>query len=112
MLAPLETRFEDLKASERLPSPSGVALEVMRLTQREDAGIPEICRALRADPALVGRLIKLANSVKTGTRRPVVAINDAVTRLGLFAVRQISLGFSLMAGTRTGKCAGMDYNAF
>lgn len=112
MLAPLETRFEDLKASERLPSPGGVALEIMRLTQREDAGIPEICRALRADPALVGRLIKLANSVKTGTRRPVVAINDAVTRLGLFAVRQISLGFSLMAGTRTGKCAGMDYNAF
>ena len=112
MMTPLETRLEDLKASERLPSPGGVALEVMRLTQREDVGVPEICRALSPDPALVGRIIKLANSVKTGSRRPVVAIADAVVRLGLFAVRQVALGFSLMAGNRTGKCPGMDYQAY
>ncbi len=107
-----KTRFEELKASGLLPSPKGVALAVMRLAQDESTTNAQIARAVKADPALSGRIVKAANSVQFGLRRPVAAIPDAIVVLGLSTVRQLSLGFSLVAEYRSGRCAGFDYDAF
>jgi two-component system cell cycle response regulator len=54
--------FEELKTLGSLPSPSGVALEVMRLTQRADVSIEDIAKPVQADPALTGQLLKIVNS--------------------------------------------------
>lgn len=95
-----------------LPSPKGVALEIMRLTRRDDVTVLQIAQALSADPALSGRLIKTANSVSNGASRPVASIKDAVTVLGLATVRQLALGFSLLSNYGSGACAGFDYRGF
>jgi len=104
--------FEQWKASGALPSPSGVALEILRLTQSDSATIAQLAHALQADPALAGRLVKFANSALSSPARPTVAIPDAVKRLGFAVVRQLCLGFSVLHGSREGACVGFDYPRF
>ncbi len=106
------SRFEQLKASGALPTASGVALEILRLSQREDATVAQLVHLLQGDPALAGRLVKFANSTQAGAGRPVVAVGDAVKRLGFAVVRQLSLGFSVLDSNRGGHCAGFDYPRF
>jgi HD-like signal output (HDOD) protein len=105
-------RFEQLKAAGALPSPSGVALEILRLTQSDDTQVSQLAHVLRADPALASRLIKFANSAQAAGSRPTVSISDAVKRLGFAVVRQLCLGFSVLNGHRDGDCPGFDYNRY
>lgn len=102
-------RYEQIKATGDLPSPKGTALAIVRLTQKETTSISELSQAVRTDPAFVGRLIKAANGVQPIGRRPVVAIHDALTMLGIPAVRTLALGFSLLSGYRAGNCRNFDY---
>lgn len=103
------TKFEKLKASGNLPSPKGVALAIMRLTQKEDASMAELARIIKSDPAFVGRLIKAANSVNANPGRPVVSVQEALVVLGMPAVRNLALGFSLLSQYKHGACKGFDY---
>ena len=106
------SRFEQLKASGALPTASGVALEILRLSQSEEATVDQLVHVLHADPALAGRLVKFANSTQTSATRPVVSIADAVKLLGFAVVRQLCLGFSVLDAHRKGGCAGFDYPRF
>lgn len=106
------SRFEKIKASGSLPSPKGVALAIMRLTQKEDASMAELARIIKADPAFVGRLVKAANSVNANPGRPVVSVQEALVVLGMPAVRNLALGFSLLSQYKRGACKGFDYPAF
>ena len=103
--------FEELKAGGKLPSPTGVALSIFRLTQKPDVSLSEIGRAIQADPALSGKLIKYANQMKAGSRI-VASIPDALNLLGMAATRQIALGFSILNGSRKGECREFDYQRF
>jgi diguanylate cyclase (GGDEF)-like protein len=105
-------RFDELKATGKLPSPAGVALAVIELCRREGVGIDEIAHAVCADPALSGRVIKFANSAASGPRRPVVSVNDAIRMVGISTVRQLVLGFSLLGQYRSGACTAFDYGRF
>lgn len=105
-------RFDELKATGELPSPSGVALEVMRLTQAEDSSVQDLARVIQADPALAGRLLKFSNSPFVGPRRPIVAVSDAVVLVGMHVVRQLSLGLSILSENRCGRCTSFDYVGF
>jgi len=107
-----EFNFEELKATDRLPSPTGVALAILQLVEREDANIEELASLVQADPALSARLLRFANSPMIAPRRPIVAVKDAVTRIGMRGVRNLVLGLSLVGHYRTGQCDGFDYNRF
>lgn len=106
------SRFEQLKASGDLPSPKGVALAIMRLTRQEGVSMSDLAKLIRTDPAFAGRLLKAANGTIGYDRRPIVAIPDALTVLGLPAVRNMALGFSLLNNYRRGACEDFDYPAF
>lgn len=95
-----------------LPSPRGVALELMRLAQREDASVSDVTKIVRADPALVGRLIHAANCMNGGHGARTGMLHEAVLRIGFSAARQIALGFSLVNDYRSGHCAAFDYGNF
>ncbi len=102
-------QFEKLKVSGSLPSPRGVALAIMRLSQKENASMAELVRVIKPDPAFVGRLIKAANSVNANPGRPVVSVQEALVVLGMPAVRNLALSFSLLSQYRQGACKGFDY---
>ncbi|MFM2407318.1 MAG: hypothetical protein RL358_60 [Pseudomonadota bacterium] len=107
-----EARFTQLKVSGKLPSPKGVALQLIGLAQQENASHPEIVRLISTDPALSVRVIKAANVLLGSTSRPVTGINDAVTVLGLRALRQLVLGIVLILDHRHGPCKSFDYGHF
>jgi len=108
----LQSRFDALKASGQLPSPKGAALAVLKLTQQDNTTSAALARAVEADPALVARLIKLANSCQMPGARPILAVPDAIHILGINAVRGLALGSSLMADRHAVRCHGFDYDHF
>ena len=108
----LQSRFNALKASGQLPSPKGAALAVLKLTQQDSTTSAVLARAVEADPALVARLIKLANNCQMPGARPILAVPDAIQILGINAVRGLALGSSLMADRHAVRCNGFDYERF
>lgn len=101
-----------LKVSNRLPTPKGVALEVINLTQRDDVSNHDIVRLVGSDPALSARVIKAANVLLTNPSRPIATIADAVTVLGVHALRQLVLGIALIVDYRQGPCKQFNYPHF
>ena len=108
----LQDRFETLKASGFLPSPKGPALAVVQLTRQDDVSSVQLAHAIQADPALVARLLKLANACHGRGARPVLAIKDAISLLGMTSVRGLALGFSLMTDKQAFRCRVFNYPAF
>lgn len=103
--------IEQFRLNGQLPSPKGVALAIMALCRHEDCTTQDIARVVQSDPALSARLLRLANSA-SHAGRPVVAIPEAIQRLGLLAVRQVAVGFSLVDQYTKGSCAAFDYPRF
>jgi two-component system cell cycle response regulator len=108
----VNVKFEELKAKDHLPSPKGMALKIIQLTLKEDVTTHEIAHAIKTDPALSGRLIKMANVLMSYQTRPIVSITDAVMSLGLSIVRNMVLSLSLVEGGRDGACRKFDYQNF
>lgn len=105
-------RYAQLKAAGDLPSPRGVALAIIQLTQTPDVSLAQLGRVIKGDPAFVGRLIKAANGLVAESRRAIVSVQEALMVLGLPAVRTLALGFSLLSAYRKGACQGFDYPCF
>ena len=105
--------FNELKEVRTLPSPTGVALNVMRMCRSDNVSLNDLAAQIQADPVLAGRLIQLANLSKRAQARPIVAVSTEVLLLiGIQAVRQVALGVSLISSYQSGACGGFDYNQF
>jgi hypothetical protein len=102
--APLD-RLQEIRAMEDFPVPKGPAMALIRLTQRESTSLGVLAHALKADPVFSVRLIKVANGANGTEKPPVVSLRDAVSVLGVPAVRGLAMGFSLLSNHRSGKCA-------
>lgn len=103
--------IEQLQLSGGLPSPKGVALAIMQISRRDDATLEEISRLVQTDPVTSGRLLHMANAANLAAR-PIASVPDAIIRLGLAAVRQLAMGFSLVDQYRAGACKAFDYSRF
>ncbi len=104
--------YEKIKNSGKLPSPSGVALELMRLVDSEDSTLEQISATVESDPALSGRVIKLVNSSLYGTPRTIASVSTAVKLLGRNTVKNLALGLSLLAAHRKGVSTKFDFERF
>jgi diguanylate cyclase (GGDEF)-like protein len=109
MIDDAKQRFAALKAGGMLPSPKGVALAILELTQRNDANVKTLTHLVQTDPAMAGRILRYANAVHGGSLRRIASLSHAIVFLGLFRVRQIALGFSLVDQYRSGACTAFDY---
>lgn len=108
----VKTSFQELKATGKLPSPSGVGMAILRLTSKEDFSTDELTRLVQSDGALTGRLLKLANTARTAGVKAISTVEVATMRLGAMTVRNVALGFSLMGAHRKGLCQGFDYDNY
>lgn len=84
-------------ATEHLPTPPAVAMQVVREASNPDVTTTQISGILRQDPALCARVLKTINSAMYGMREQVSSLERAVLLLGLNAVRGIVLALSLPA---------------
>lgn len=105
--------FEEIKQTRSLPSPSGLALNIMRMCRNENVSLPDLARQIQTDPVLAGRLIKLANAGRAAMLRPIVAVSsEALLLVGLHAIRQVALSLSLIHSYHGGACSSFNYNGF
>jgi diguanylate cyclase (GGDEF)-like protein len=107
-----EKQLDELKLTGTLPSPTGVGLAILELTRGEDYAMGDVTRAIQSDPALTGRIIKIANSAGFAGSQGVSSVAQAAMRLGVRSVRNVALGFTLVSGNRGGSCPGFDYEAY
>lgn len=108
----IEFNLNELKAADRLPSPSGTALAIMQLVQQSDTTVQQVSQLVQTDPALSGRILRFANSAAFGARRPIADVQTAVMMMGMQAVRNFALTLSLIGNNNKGRCQGFDYEAY
>ncbi len=104
--------YETIKASQNLPSPTGVGLEIVRLAHDESSTFEDMARVVEKDPAISSRLLKLVNCPYAGLPRQIGSVERAVALLGTRTITGLALGFSLVSNHRQGLCRGFDYEEF
>jgi diguanylate cyclase (GGDEF)-like protein len=87
---------EAIAKSDRLPSMPAVAMEVLRLSEDENAGLDEYASVISRDPALAAKLLKLSNSALFSFGGEVTTLEKATLVLGMRTVQLMSLSFSLI----------------
>lgn len=98
-------------AADRLPTPDGVALAIMAAWSDDRTTVQQLARLVQTDPALSGRVLKLANSAAVAGR-PVVSVPEAIVRIGMQTVGQLAVAFSLIGKEHSDLCRGFDYQRF
>jgi HD-like signal output (HDOD) protein len=82
---------EDLQG---LPTIPKVGMRIIELASDPEVSIEDLTAAMRQDPSLAARVLKVANSPFYGTARRVDSLQLAVVILGLNEVRTIALGIT------------------
>jgi diguanylate cyclase (GGDEF)-like protein len=99
-----------LTHADNLPSLPAVAMEVLRLSQDEEATITDLANCIGRDPSLAAKLLKLANSSLFGLGQPITTLPRATMVLGMKTVKLMSLSFSLMGALpKRGSEGGFDF---
>ena len=99
-------------ANRSLPSPSSIAVELMRGLERRDLGMRDIAQIVRKDPALAARMIRIANSAMFAGFRPAVAIEDAVLRIGTGGLARLAIVISVIGRDKWVQARGFDPQRF
>lgn len=81
----------------RLPTPPGVALQIIEAASKPNCRPAEIVPLLSRDPVLCAKLLRAVNSCLYGLSKPVGSLERAVVILGLNPLRSLALGLSIPA---------------
>jgi len=104
--------FQRLKASNRLPSPPGVALKILELARSDDTSLDDLARTISSDPALASRMLKFVNSPSAGFGRQIGTLDEAVNQIGLRGVQLMALSFSLVSSGRVEASSSFNFDIF
>lgn len=91
------TRDQILDHARALPAAPRVMAELCELLQDINTDLDQIALAIRADPALAARVIRISNSVVYGGEWQVASIDEAVNRVGFEEVLRL-VGTASVAG--------------
>lgn len=73
----------------KAPALPVVAIDLMELSQKSEAGVGEVVAYIEQDPMIAVRVLRLAQSPAFATRVACRSIADAVHRLGLVTLRDL-----------------------
>jgi len=83
---------EVLRRIDELPAPPAVAARVLSLALEDGADFHDLARLIESDQSLTLKVLRQANSLVYGLRGKVASLEQALTVLGLAALRQVVLG--------------------
>jgi HD-like signal output (HDOD) protein len=78
-----------------IPGMPDIAMRVQKAVSDADTGTADIARIIQVDPALTTRIIRAANSAAFGGAQETTNCQDAVTRLGTTATRELVSSFAM-----------------
>ncbi len=106
MLEEIEKRLEMCSS---LPSLPAAATRILELARDANAGLNEIAEAVKMDPALAAKVLRMANSPLYARRRKCESFQQALVLLGLNATVTLALTFSLADDMKGKEGRGLDY---
>jgi putative nucleotidyltransferase with HDIG domain len=89
-----------LKSITNLPSPPAVLSKIVEITADPQVSASQLEEALRLDPAISSKVLKLANSAYIGIPRTISSLNHAVVLLGNRRIYSLILGSALLGMAR------------
>jgi putative nucleotidyltransferase with HDIG domain len=96
--------YKDLVSSTlELPSPPVVVQRLQKVFSREEISGHDIARVIETDQSFTARVLRLVNSPFYGFTRKIVSVEEAITMLGINAIKQLILATSLLNTFKTGK---------
>jgi diguanylate cyclase (GGDEF)-like protein len=96
--------------NERIPTPPGVAMELLRITQSPDATAADLTKVISADPKLSAKIVSYCNSPLMGLKSKISSLQQTTVILGMRSTTMLALSFSLMDSENTQ--SKFDYDAF
>ncbi len=104
---PLRKRLEFCST---LPTMPAAAARIIELGRDPGASMADVSEAVKADPALAAKVLRMANSPLYARRRRCDSFQQAVVLLGLNATLTLALTFSLVTSLKDTTGRGLDYN--
>jgi diguanylate cyclase (GGDEF)-like protein len=100
----------ELESCTTLPSPPGVATQIIALANDPHADMSRIAKVLAMDPAITTKVLRIANSPMYAMPRKTENLRQALVVLGLNATISLALSFSLLKSwQRKDDLGGLDY---
>lgn len=88
--------LQSILQSDELPTLPTVASQLITLTSREDTTLADIGELVSQDISLSAKILKVSNSAFYSFPQQIGSINQAVSILGMNAVRSLVLSFSFL----------------
>lgn len=107
------TKIVDLiKKQINLPSPPAIAVKILNAVQNEECSLGDLEKIISADPALIGKMLRIANSAIYSLPNKVSNINHALSILGTNLIKNIALSFVIAGDLRGDTESVFDFNYF
>ena len=109
------TKDEVLKIvleSPSLPTLPTVAYKLLSISSKEDVGMKDIADLISKDASLSAKVLKIANSALYNLPCKISTIHQAASRLGMNAIRNLTLSFSFLSVKTKGKKDVFNYEKF
>lgn len=86
---------EIVRCAGQLPAASGIVFELLRVIDQDEVGAATLAEIVSRDPAIVIRLLRIANSSFYALPRQVESVADAIAILGWRQVRTLAAGIAV-----------------
>lgn len=95
-----------------LPSPPAIALQILNTVQDESKSLQDLAKIISADPALTGKVLRIANSGFYAARTEITSVERALSILGTNLIKNIALSFVISKNMRDKKNDFFDFDYF
>lgn len=95
-----------------LPSPPNIVVRILEAVQDEDSCFAKLGKIISADPALVVKLLKVANSSMYGFGGRIKNIENALAILGINSLKNIALSFVIVRQMQGDSDSYFDFQYF
>ena len=103
---------EILRDADKLPTLPGIALKILEVVKKPNSNLNEIADIISSDPPLTVEILKTINSPLFGLSSKITTVPRAVSMLGIDAVKNLALSFSLIKANRNGKNNFLDFSGY
>jgi diguanylate cyclase (GGDEF)-like protein len=101
-----------IKKQINLPSPPAIAVKILNTVQNTDCSLGDLEKIISADPALISKLLRIANSAIYSLPNKVGNINRALTILGTNLIKNIALSFVITENLRGDNKTAFHFDYF
>lgn len=103
---------EEMAQDYSLPVLPPDIMSLLKILNDDDAGYTELARELENFPSIVVKIVATANSAWASPVHPITTLRDSCARIGVQAVRSISIALSIAEVFDPARCPSFDSKLF